>query len=226
MTCAPNHLYSTACRTFLGLALASAVAGAAGLPAPPADAAALVGRHVQGLGQYAELPGSSFAGYHRVLIAPVAVTFRPDWGKEHPQIDATQTQRLLQIFAKLTGEEFARVLARDHGLAAADAPAADVLELRIEIVDFNINAPEIRDAAIRRDYVYSAGDATLILEVRDSIRGTLLARAVDSREMHHYYNLRLATPVTNEGEERDLVVSWARILRRQLLTARANSKGS
>ena len=118
------------------------------------------------------------------------------------------------------------LLQHEHPVGAADAPAADVLELRIEIVDFNINAPEIRDAAIRRDYVYSAGDATLILEVRDSIRGTLLARAVDSREMHHYYNLRLATPVTNEGEERDLVVSWARILRRQLLTARANSKGS
>lgn len=227
MTSTHLRLYSIARRTLVGLAAVSSLAGAANLPAPPAEAAGLVRQHAPGLGEYAVLPGSSFAGYHRVLVAPVEVAFVPKWAEQHRELRADDIERLRQDFATLAREELQRGFASKGGLAAVDAAGAQVLEVRASVVDLNIAAPEVRDAAVRRDFVYSAGEATLVVEVRDSVTGKLLARAADHREMRNYYpDLRLANSVTNDAEARDLVDAWTRSLRRQLFTARADRKGS
>jgi hypothetical protein len=64
------------------------------------------------------------------------------------------------------------------------------------------------------------------MELRDSLTGKLLARLADQREMRRYPDLQLANSVTNSAETRDLVGAWARLLRRQLDTAKSDSKGS
>ena len=162
-----------------------------------------------------------------MLIAPVEVALTKDWAGQHKQFDAGQTQELLADFAKLARKELARDLTHRGGFAPADAAAPDVLELRAFVSDLDIVAPEIRDAAVRRDFVYSHGSATLVVEVRDSLSGKLLARMADHREMRNYYpQLRLANSVTNDAEASDLIEAWALALRRQLITARADSKGS
>ncbi len=226
MTSTSICLYRSVLRVLLGLALASGTAGAAALPPPPPEAAALVRQPARGAQDYAVLPGASLAAYRRVLVAPVPVSFTATWAKEHPELKPREIEELRQDTAKLAREEIQRGLSRKGGLAVAQAPGEDVLEVRATILDLDIYAPEIKDAAIRQEYVLRAGEGSFVAELRDSRSGTLLARMADHRQMRDYPELQLANSVTNSADERDLIDAWTRILRRQLDTSRADRKGS
>jgi hypothetical protein len=196
-----------------------------GLPPPPTDAEGLVRRPSGTLDEVFLRPGASFRAYRRVLLAPVEVSFAKYWARDHRDIDAEESLRIRRDLAALARVQFKRVLQRGDGYALADAPGPDVLEVRAQLVNLDITAPEVRDAAIRRNFVLSAGEATLVAELRDSQTGTLLARVVDQREMRRYPDLQLATSVTNSAEAADLVATWSRLLRRQLDSAKSDSKG-
>ena len=214
-----------------GLFLASLVAMPAvalqseGLPPPPADAEGLVRQASRSLDEVYLRPGASFRPYRRVLLAPVEVSFAKYWARDHRDIDAAESLKIRQDLARLAREEFRRVLQRGQGYQLAEAAGPDVLEVRAQLVNLDIAAPEVRDAAVRHNYVLSAGEATLVAELRDSQTGTLLARVVDQREMRRYPDLQLATSVTNSAEAADLVATWSRLLRRQLDSAKSDSKG-
>jgi hypothetical protein len=155
----------------------------------------------------------------------VDVSFSRYWARDHRDIDAAESLKIRQDLATLAREEFRRVLQRGEGYALAEGPGPDVLEVRASLVNLDITAPEVRDAAIRRNFVLSAGEATLVAELRDSQTGTVLARVVDRREMRRYTDLQLATSITNSADAADLVATWSRLLRRQLDSAKSDSKG-
>jgi len=206
-------------------ALPAAALQTEGLPPPPADAEGLVRQASRGLDEVFLRPGATFRPYRRVLLAPVEVSFARYWARDHRDIDAQESLKIRQDLAKLARTEFRRVLQRGAGYPMADAPGPDVLEVRAQLVNLDITAPEVRDAAIRHNYVLSAGEATLVAELRDSQTGTLLARVVDQREMRRYPDLQLATSISNSAEAADLVATWSRLLRRQLDSAKSDSKG-
>ena len=228
-----HRLYSAAPRSLsvllvalvLVLPLAARAQKPVDLPPPPPDAEGLVRQHSRGLDEVYLRPGARFADYHRVLVAPVDVSFARYWARDHRDIKPEESQRLRADLAKLAHKEFVRDLQREGGYAIAQAPGPDVLEVRTSIVNLDLSAPEISDAAVRRTWVLSAGEGTLIAELRDSQTGTLLARVVDRREMRRYEDLQIANSVTNSAEARDLVSAWSRLLRRQIESAKADSKG-
>jgi hypothetical protein len=207
------------------LAMPAAALQAEGVPPPPADAEGLVRQASHTLDEYYLRPGATFGVYRRVLLAPVDVSFSKYWARDHRDIDAAESLKIRQDLAQLARKEFRRVLQRGGGYQPADAAGPDVLEVRASLVNLDITAPEVRDAAIRRNFVLSAGEATLVAELRDSQTGTLLARVVDKREMRRYPDLQLATSITNSAEAADLVATWSRLLRRQLDSAKSDSKG-
>ena len=207
-----------------GFAGPPAAAQPAGVPPPPADADGLVRQPSRSLDEYFLRPGATFRGYRKLLLAPVDVSFSRYWARDHRDVDAAESLKIRQDLAKLARDEFGRVMQRGGGYAISALPGPDVLEVRASIVDLDIHAPEIRDAAIRRNYVLSAGEATLVAELRDSQTGTLLARVVDHREMRRYPDLQLANSITNSAEARDLVAAWSSLLRRQLDSVKADNK--
>lgn len=190
----------------------------------------LVRQRSHSLDEYYLRPGASFATYHKVLLAPVDVSFAKYWAREHRDIDAAESLKLRQDLAVLARDEFRRVLQQGRdggkGYELTDAPGPGVLEVRASLVDLDIHAPEVKDAAIRRNFVLSAGEATLVAELRDSQTSTVLARVVDRREMRRYNELQYADSITNSAEARDLVAAWSRLLRRQLDSAKSDDKGS
>jgi hypothetical protein len=60
------------------------------------------------------------------------------------------------------------------------------------------------------------GEATLVLELRDSITEAVLARAVDRRAAERVAGMSQSNRVQNRAEIRRLAQNWARILREQL----------
>jgi hypothetical protein len=196
------------------------------LPPPPADAQGLERTSSSRVDEFYLRPGATFTAYRRVLLGPVDVSFNKLWERQHRAVDAKESSRLRNELQAMARDEFARQLQRKDGFEIVQAPGADVLEVRASIVNLDIRAPDVQDSAVRRNYVLSAGEATLLAELRDSQTGTLLARIVDRREMREYPTFQLATSVSNSGDARDLVGLWSRMLRRYLDTARADGKGS
>ena len=62
-----------------------------------------------------------------------------------------------------------------------------------------------------RTYTTEAGEATLVLEVRDSTTGALLGRVVDRRETRQSGGVQWATSVSNRADFSQLFKSWANI---------------
>ena len=65
--------------------------------------------------------------------------------------------------------------------------------------------------------VRKVGEATLVLELRDSETGTALARSVDRRSADMYGGqLQQSNSVVNKVEVTNLLTFWAKRLREQL----------
>jgi hypothetical protein len=196
----------------------------AGAAQPDADG--LLRQSAKGLATYAQRPGEALAGYHLLHLAPVVVRFKKTWADEHRNVKPEEAGKLQADLTQLAQDAFRHVMSQGGRFEIVEAAAPGVLELRIVLDDFDLYAPEVSDSSTRRDYVFTAGEATLVAELRDAQAGTILARARDHREMRRYYQLQIANSITNSAEARDLVEDWARALRRQIDSAKPGKKGS
>ena len=68
-----------------------------------------------------------------------------------------------------------------------------------------------------------AGEATLVLEVRDSLTNALMGRALDRRETRRGAGMQMTTSVTNQTEFRALFRQWASIAAKGLEELKSHS---
>lgn len=185
---------------------------------------------VKGLDQVHVRPGASLAGYKRIMVDPVEVAFARSWDPNAgnpglPRVKASDRERIRQDVARLVRDQFIRDIQKRDGYPVVDQPGPDVLRVTARIQDLYINAPDTMDTARNRTYVRSAGEMTLVAELRDSETGQLLARAVDRRVDPDSYPMELATTVSNNAAARQAVSAWTRILRDRLDAARVGVGG-
>jgi hypothetical protein len=169
-------------------------------------------------------PGARLSPYVRVRVDPVEVAFRKDFSRNRTASNLRLTTADLDAMRQRTGtlvrEEFSRELQRG-GYQTTEAAGPDVLDVRARIADLYVNAPDTRDAGRSLSYTMSAGEMTLVLELRDAETGQVLARAYDRREGRETGQLTWTTSVSNEADAREVARRWARILRQRLDAARA-----
>ena len=164
------------------------------------------------------LPGADFRPYTKVIVDPTQVAFRKDWLKDtnqsRPRLTSQVTeQQAADILAAarsnfddIFGDAFTKA-----GYAVVTAPAPDAIRVSTAIVNLYLNAPDTLSADRSRTYTANAGEATLVMEVRDSMTGALLARVVDRRETMRNPTPQLATRVSNTSDFRLLFRDWAGI---------------
>ena len=105
----------------------------------------------------------------------------------------------------------------DYGRLSEVPVLLDVLFLRPLLVDVMVTRPPERGSARDRTWVSSSGEVTLIVELRDSLSGKLLARAADRRAVQGVGGYMERSISTNEiANVRRLFNSWARLLRQRL----------
>jgi len=133
-------------------------------------------------------PNADFRSYTKVMIDPSEVAFHKDWAKNinanslglSSRVDASDAQRIVveaqKEFDKIFSERF-----ESSGYTIVTAPGADVLRLRPAVLDLYISAPYPVTDVARRVYTVDAGRATFVVEVRDSVSGAVIGRAVDQR---------------------------------------------
>jgi hypothetical protein len=162
-------------------------------------------------------PDLSLAAYDAILLAPTEIRYRTPRGETDRTrgsfpLSEAQKQRLVEI----VHDEFRRALEGSSQLALTDGPGEKVLVLQatlLDVVSFVSPEPSGRDM----EWVASFGEATLVIELRDSESGEIIARALDRQA---------ATPPTGElmrntrvhvtNEVRRIARRWAGALRTSL----------
>ena len=176
------------------------------------------------------LPGADFRPYTKVMVDPTEVAFRKDWLKEMNRAGTSLSQRV-------TEEDAAKILeaARSNfddifqeaftgaGYAVVATPGPDVLRVSTGVLNLYLNAPDTMSAGRSRSFTANAGEATLVIEVRDSTTGALLGRVVDQRETRDSGGMQMANSVTNLSDFRVLFKQWAATAAKGLDELKAHS---
>lgn len=170
------------------------------------------------------MPGADFRQYGKVMLDPTEVAFKKNWLRD--MNDSVSTSRRMTegdaakiMEAARSGfEDIFREAFEQAGYQVVTAPGPDVLRIVTGVADLYINAPSaIEPVGISRTYTANAGEATLIVEVRDSESNALMGRVVDQRETRSSAGqMQRTSSVTNRSDFRDLFRNWAKICARGL----------
>jgi hypothetical protein len=160
------------------------------------------------------------AAFSSVMLDPVSVSFARDFDPNRGtrslarRVSADDLIAIQERLATLFREVFRAELAAG-GYALVETPGLDTLRVTAAIVDLFVSAP---DTAIgtTRTYTASAGRMTLVMELRDSVSGELLARVVDRRTSRETGIWTISNRVTNTAEARRAFRTWAAALRQGL----------
>jgi hypothetical protein len=196
------------------LGAASALAQTSG-----GEADALVKIKAKKVDQAFLLPGADFSTYKKVIIAPSEVAFQKNWLRDMNNQSMSLSQRLsdkdAQKILEAARSGFDEIWAeafKASGYEVVSAPGNDVLKLAPAVFDLYINAPDVPTAGRTKSYTVEAGQASLSLDVRDSVSGTLLGRVIDKRTAGtDMGRMQWTTSVSNRADFGQLYKKWAKI---------------
>jgi len=170
-------------------------------------------------------PGATLGGYKKVMLDPVEVSFSKNWDPTRTgsniKLGQAERESIRTGVAKITHEQFAKLLQAKDGYPVVTAAGPDVLRVKVRVLNLYVNAPDAGAAGRTRTYTMSAGEATLFLELFDSETGQILARVIDRRESRNNNLLMLSGSVPNAAEAEALAAQWAHVLRKALDKAHA-----
>jgi hypothetical protein len=198
-------------------------------PAPPNEWDGLVLRPDTRLRAVFVRPDAEVPAYTSVLLDPLQVSFAANWDPnsnrrgQGRRLDAGDVAAIKDQLADLFRETFRTELARG-GYALVDEPGPDTLRVTPAVVDLFVSAPDRASTGSVRTYTASSGRMTLVVELRESVTGELLARAVDAQSGRGFGTMTWSNRTTNIADARRAIGIWATALRQGLdeLYGRAN----
>lgn len=203
------------------LADASIAAAQSGTSAALPDSQALVKVRSSTFDDVFVRPGADFRGYTRIMIEPTQAALAENWlrNMNTPPLailrrtTAQDAEQIVDQARNGFASNFAGAIKR-AGYEIVSTPGPGVLRLSPNISNLSVAAPaSLTNAPATRVYTFSAGDATLGLEVRDSVTGELLARVVDHRiagqRSATRSNARLTSTVTNRFDFGNMFDAWS-----------------
>jgi len=177
---------------------------------------------------YAE-PGADLSGYTKMMLVEPEIAFKKNWERNMRSGSASKLSTSTRVnttkIKKQLAEEFNTVFSSkliSSGYELVAEPADDVLMINPAIVDLAINAPEITGSGNTTQYIKSAGEMTLYIELYDSVTGDLIAKAIDrqvDKENNQMYTW--ANSSTNKVAAEIIINGWADILVGALNEARS-----
>lgn len=161
-------------------------------------------------------PEADLAVYKKLLLMDAQVAFKKNWQRDINQskpfhVTASDMQRIRSDVAELFREIFTREL-ESAGFVLVTELAPDTLIIRPAIVDLNINSPDTPRGGTTRNLTESAGDMTLYLELRDSVTGDLLAKALDFQFDRSNITTFMMDRTRNANAANRILNNWAQVL--------------
>jgi hypothetical protein len=161
-------------------------------------------------------PEADLSIFSRLLLMDAQVAFKKNWRRDINQekpfhVTASDMERIKTEVSALFREIFAAEL-KSAGFTLVTEQAQDTLIIRPAIVDLNINSPDTPRGGTIRNITESAGDMTLYLELRDSITGDLLAKAMDFQFDRSNITPFMMDRTRNSNAANRILADWARVL--------------
>jgi hypothetical protein len=163
-------------------------------------------------------PDADFRPYTKVMIDPSEAAFERDWVRDYNRdamglsgriTDSEATRALQEVQAGLN-EAFVEAYTA-AGYQVVTTPGPDVLRLRSGVLNLTVSAPDQNTATRGRRYSEDAGSATLVVEMRDSLSGAILGRAVDGRVIDDNSSIQWRTRSSNRADFSRQFRQWAEL---------------
>ena len=169
-------------------------------------------------------PDIDLSMYSKIKLQGVGIEYRP--GGESGRSMASRsrggpyevTEKQKERFKKTFGDAFTKELGKSEHFALVDEAGPDVLLVRGAVLDVVSYVPPELTSARSEVFISRVGEATLVLELRDSITEAILARAIDRRTAESGFDFQRSNRATNAAEVRRLAQRWAGKLRERLDT--------
>lgn len=165
-------------------------------------------------------PNVPLAHYQRVLLEPIEIGFKDGWRLSHPDMSDREFEYFKTQLTTMFHDTLVKELARG-GYTLAEAPAQDVLRLRIGLEDVDFAAPET--GVDKSTSVYVDGRMTLRAQGFDSPSGVLVARARDFEQDPQPENFKRADRVRALKNASLIFEKWAQELRSALDVAKVGA---
>lgn len=217
-------------RTILMIIAAALIAGCA-TPAPTVDTSAEAEMTFDGLypvknsraDQAWARPDVDLTQFSKIMLQGVGVEYRPG-GESGRSFSARSrggpyevTEAQKARFEATMREAFLEELLKSKHFTIVTEPGPDVLLIRGALLDVVSYVPPDPVGARADVYLSKVGEATLVLELRDSITEAILARAIDRRAAENLGGtLQYSTRVFNATEVKRLARTWGSLLRDRL----------
>jgi hypothetical protein len=165
-------------------------------------------------------PGAEIGAFNSVILEPVDISFASDWDpnrgrRSAGRLSAADLQGIKDDLAALFQETVRAELARG-GFKLVQEPGPETLLVTPIIIDLVITAPDTMQPGRGRVYTANTGRMTLVAELRDSLTGEVLARAVDGRSGRGTGMWTVTNSVTNTADARRAIGIWATALRQAM----------
>lgn len=206
----------------IGSALVAAAPslGATAAAPPPANWDGLVQVSAKNVDLLYLRPGADFRPYSAIVLDPTEVAFRKNWQREaarsrmgSSRVSDADVRHAIDRAQGTLRAIFEKRL-RETGFQIAQAPAENALRVFVGIANVDVAAPDVHMGS-STSFSAEAGQATLVIEVRDSLSGELLGRAVDHGHAGDHL-MTLRTSSSNWADFEQLFDEWARISARGL----------
>ena len=204
-------------RALFLLLLSLSIAGCASAPVVTSD-----GLVSEPSGKFDELylrPKAELSAYRRVMVEPVPVRFASDYLTRQHGLNHLLAQPLQK--PHLDPEIVAQDMSALMQLSLLDAfraanyeivsdPGPDVMRVSARIDELYINAPDALSSSVRATFNRDTGQATLLLDVADSVSGKVLARVVHRNIVREVGRANMANDTTNRFWFETAFRRWAK----------------
>jgi hypothetical protein len=168
-------------------------------------------------------PDFDLSGYTQVKLEGAGIEYRPvRRGGERGRFPLSEAAK--ERLESIMKEAFQRALNRSERFQPTDKNGPSVLLVWAGLFDVVSFVPP-RASARGNVFLQSVGEATLVVELRDSQSNATLARMIDRRAASRQNGGFPSNSVSNMAEVRRLADSWARLVRERLDAAPSLSGG-
>lgn len=175
-------------------------------------------------------PEVDFSSYTRYMMLEPYVAFKKNWERDTRvsgrRVPKSHIDQIKTTAAELLNEVFEQELETNDGFPLVTEPGEDVLLLRSAIVDLVVTAPDVPTGGRSQQYTTSSIQATLYLEMFDSVTGDILARAIDRQVVRDSGYAQWTNSVTNRADARRIFARWAGWLRQSWEEIRAENEAA
>lgn len=166
-------------------------------------------------------PGVDLSSYNEIMLFEPTIAFRDHWqsdinsNRTLRRVSDSDVAKMIEEGKQLLVEEFGYEL-KKGGYTLVDHPGPRVLAVKAAILELDVFAPDPSNMADlwSRTYSNGSGEATLQLQLFDSVTGQVLLVALDrkSNENDNFTWRIPRTQMTNRQDARAALNDWARTL--------------